>query len=78
MLAYQCDICENFYNHNAYDEHERVDPFTQEPIVFSRRKLSVRDENDAKTLSHDICPTCMNAIEYVCTRINKEGTGWLK
>lgn len=79
MMAYQCDICGSFYNKNALDVNNKIDPFTGDPLGFARKTLATVGSTDSDIKERDVCPSCMNAIQYVCTRINKEGgSEWLK
>ena len=77
MTAFQCDICNAFYNKNAHDPEGTINPFTGGPLYFTRRRLGVAGEK-ADFNFFDVCPTCMTALTKVCKRINEEGTAWIK
>lgn len=77
MKAYKCDICKQFYDDTAFDSDAKTDPFTGDPIFFTRKGVGVLNADNG-VARHDVCPSCMQALQTACMRIEKEGYEWIK
>lgn len=77
MVAYRCDICGAFYDHDDKDGKDKAafNPFTQEKSVSICRKMAFLNTHYDRIDYADICPDCVQRMGKFIADIRKE-TGY--